>query len=156
MSLVVDYAINRESSDATSEPKQQAMLAQHHYESSSLAQCHCNLSLLDAGQLSHQISPKTCANHSTIYMLHSKYFLHPHKPSGGCSSKLSAADTHHVQQLISSWKAVNAAKNAKTLVYAKNQPLTSYNIHFTPKQADLRAMLKKESHFSASGIWGCS
>jgi len=30
--------INKESSDATSKPKQQAMLAQHHHQSSSLAQ----------------------------------------------------------------------------------------------------------------------
>jgi len=89
-------------------------------------------------------------------MLHSKYFPHPHKPSGGYSSKHSAADTHHLQQLINSWKAVNAAKNAKALVYTKNQSLTSYNIHFSPKQPELKAMLKKKSHFSASSIGGSS
>src|SRR5882762_8252658 len=103
---------------------------------------------------SHQTSSKSCANHFTISMLHSKYFLHPHKPSGGYSSKHSAADTHHLQQLINSWKAVNAAKNAKALVYTKNQSLTSYNIHFSPKQPELKAMLKKKSHFSASSIGG--
>ena len=153
---MVDYVINKESSYATSEPRQQAMLAQHHYQSSSPAQCNHNLSLLDAGQLSHQISFKTCANHSTISMLHCTYFSHPHKPSSGYLPKLFAVDTHHLQQLISSWKAVNAAKNAKTLVNTKNQPLTSYNIHFSTNQADLKAMLKKKSHFSASGIGGCS
>ena len=110
--------INKEGSDATSEPKQQAMLAQHHYEASSPAQCNHNLSLLDAGPLSDQISSEACVSHSTITMLHSKYFPHPHKPSGDYSSKLSAADTCHLQQLISSWKAGNAAQNAKnTCVY---------------------------------------
>jgi len=124
---VVDYVINKEGSDATSEPRQQAMLAQCHYQSSSPAQCSHNHFLLDAGQLSHQISSKTCVNHSTISMLHSMYFPQSHKPSGGYLPKLFAADTHHLWQLISSWKAVNAAKNAKTLVYTKNQPLISYN-----------------------------
>jgi len=151
---VVGHVINKEGSDATSEPKQQAMLAQHHYEASSPAQCNHNLSLLDAGPLSHQISSETCVSHSTIFTLHSKYFPHPHKPSAGYSSKLSAANTHCVQPLISSWKAVNAAQIAKTLVYTKSQPLTSYNVNFNPKQADLKAMLKKKHHFSVSGIGG--
>jgi len=44
-------------------------------------------------------------------MLHLKYFPHPYKPCGGQPFKLSAADTHYVQQLISSWKAGNAAPN---------------------------------------------
>jgi len=151
---VIGHVINKEGSDATSEPKQQALLAQHHHEASSPAQCNHNLSLLDAGPLSHQISSETCVSHSTISTLHSKYLPHPHRPSGGYSSKLSAADTHHLQQLISSWKAGNAAQNAKALVYTKHQPVTSYNAHFNPKQADLRAMLKKKSHFSTSSMGG--
>jgi len=116
---MADYVIIKKGSYVISEPKQQAMLAQHHYQSSSHAQCSRDLSLLNAGQLSHQMSSKTCANHYTISMLCSKYFPHPHKPSVGYSSKLSAAHTHHLQQLISSWKAVNAAKNVKTLVNAR-------------------------------------
>ena len=124
---MADYVIIKKGSDVISEPKQQAMLAQHHYQSSSPAQCHYNLSLLDAGQLLHQISSKTCENHSTISMLHSIYFSHPHKPSGGYSPKLSAADTHHVQQLINSWKAGNAAKNAKHLC----MPRTNLSNHKT-------------------------
>src|SRR5882724_9251925 len=131
------------------------MLAQHHYEASSPAKCNHNLSLLDAGPLSHQISSETCVSHSTIFTLHSKYFPHPHKPSAGYSSKLSAANTHCVQPLISSWKAVNAAQIAKALVYTKSQPLTSYNVNFNPKKADLKAMPKKKHHFSVSGIGEC-
>jgi len=50
----------------------------------------------------------------------------------------------------------HAAQNAKVLVYTKHQPVTSYNAHFNPKQADLRAMLKKKSHFSGSSIGECS
>ena len=81
--------------------------------------------------------------------------LTPHKPSGGYLPKLSAADTHHIQQLISSWKAVNAAQIIKAPVYTKNKPLIWYNVHFNPKKADLRAMLKRKCHFSVCGIGWC-
>jgi len=124
MSPVVDHVINKEGSDSTNKPRQPVPLAHHHYEASSPAQCNHNLSLLDAGQLAHQISPKTCVHHFTISILHSKYFSHPHKPSGGCSCKLSAADIHHTQQLISTWEVVDAAQMFKTLVHTKNKPLT--------------------------------
>jgi len=76
--------INKEGSDATNKPKQLVPLA-------------------------HQISSKTCVNHSTISMLHSKYFPHPYRPCGGHPSKLSPADTHYVQELIGSWWAGNGA-----------------------------------------------
>jgi|SRR5882762_9414449 len=79
------------------------------------ALCSHSLSLLDAGQLSHQICSKACENHPTISMLHSKYFLQQYKPSRDYPSKLSAADTHHVQQLIRSWKAGMQPKLPKCL-----------------------------------------
>jgi len=120
---VVGHVISREGSGATNKPKQPVMLAQHYYKASSPALCSHNLSLLDAAQSPHQISSKTCENHFTISMLHSKYFPHSYKPCGGHPSKLSAADTHYVQQLISSWKAGNGAKVAKTLVDIENIPL---------------------------------
>jgi len=107
MSLVVDHVINQEGSDATNEPRQPALLVHHHYEASSLAQCNHTLSLLDAGQLDYQVSAKTFVNHSTISILHSKYFPCPYKPSGGHPSKLSLADNYYVQQLIGSWEAGN-------------------------------------------------
>src|SRR5882762_2656072 len=50
--------MNKEGPDATNKPRQPAPLSHHHYEASSPAQCNHNLSLLDAGQLAHQISPK--------------------------------------------------------------------------------------------------
>ena len=106
------------------------MLAQHYYEASSPAQCNQNLSLLDAGQLAYQISFKACENHSTISMLPSKYFSHQYKLSGDYTLKLSAAGTHCAQQLISYWKAGNAAQVAKVLVDIKNQPLISCTIDF--------------------------
>jgi len=55
-------------------------------------------------------------------MLHSKYFPHPYKTCGGHPFKLSAADSHYVHQLISSWKAGNGAQIAKALVDIKNKP----------------------------------
>jgi len=96
--------------------KKPGPLAHHHCEASSLALCNHNLYLLDAGQLAYQISSKSCVCNSTISILHSKYFPHPYKTSGGHPSKLSATDTHYVQQLIGSWKAVSGAKIVKTLV----------------------------------------
>src|SRR5882762_9710918 len=87
LSLVVYYVINKEGSDATNKPKQSVPLAHHCHEASSSTQCNHNLSLLDADQLAHQISSKTCVNHSTISMLHSKYFPRPYKcrNCGGCT-----------------------------------------------------------------------
>ena len=79
-----------------------------------------------------------------------------YKPSGDYPLKLSAAGTHSAQQLISSWKAVNAAQVAKWLLNIKNRLLTSYFICFNLRQADLKAVWKKKSHFSASSIGGCS
>jgi len=106
---MVGHVIHKEGSGATNKPKWPVMLAQHHCKALSPAHCSHNLSLLDAGQSPHQISSKSCENHSTISILHSKYFPHPYKPCGGHLFKLSAADTHLVQQLISSWKAGNEA-----------------------------------------------
>jgi len=130
---MVGCVIHKEGSGATNKPKQLVMLAQHHYKALSPALCSHNLSLLDAGQSPHQISSKTCENHSTISMLHSKYFPHPYKPCGGHSFKLSAVDSYYVHQLISSWKAGNGAQVAKALVDIKNKPCTSYTIHLNLK-----------------------
>jgi len=117
---VIHHAINKEGSDATNKPKQSVPLTHHWHEASSSAQCNHNLSLLDADQLAHQISSKTCVNHSTISMLHFKYFPHPYKPCGGHPSKLSPADTQYVQELIGSWWAGNGAHIARALVDIKN------------------------------------
>src|SRR5882762_10918427 len=81
----------------------------------SLAQCNHNLSLLDAGPPLHQITPQTVVNHDTVYGVHSKYFIYPHKPAEGYLSKASAVDTHYELQLIS-WKTRKGCKVTKTLV----------------------------------------
>src|SRR5882762_5736256 len=127
---MVGCVIHKEGSGATNKPKWLVMLAQHHYKALSPALCSHNLSLLDAGQSPHQISSKTCQNHSSISMLHSKYFPHPYKPCGSHLFTLSAADTHYVQHLISSWKAGNAAQISKALVDIKNQSITSCTADF--------------------------
>jgi len=126
---VVDHVSHKGGSGATRKPKQQIMLAHHHYEASSPAQHNRSLSLLNAGQLSHQISSKSSVNHSTVSMLPLKFFLHWYKISGDHPSELSAVDTHHAQQLISSWKAGNTAQVCKALMDIKNKPPTSYLNH---------------------------
>ena len=105
------------------------------------------LSLLDAGQSSHQISSTTGVHHSTISRLHSKYHPHLHKPSGGPPFKLSAADTHYAQQLITSGKAENASQITKTLMGIKNEPLSSQTIHRHLKKAGLKAVVKQKKPF---------
>src|SRR5882762_4468469 len=70
--------------------------------------------------------------------------------------KPSTADTHCVQQLISSWKDGTAAHITKMLVDVKNEPLESYTIGFNLSQAELKAVWKKKGHFSASGIGGAA
>src|SRR5882724_5931337 len=111
------------------------------------AQRNCILSLLDAGQSSHQISSTTGVHHSTISRLHSKYLPHLHKPSGGPPFKLSAADTHYAQQLITSGKAENASQITKTLMGIKNEPLSSQTIHRHLKKAGLKAVVKQKKPF---------
>jgi len=111
--------------------------------------------LLDAGQLADQISSKYCINHSTISIIDSMYFPYPYKPCGSCPSKLSSADTHYVQQLISSWKAGNWAHISKTLVDIKNQLSHHTMLILTcSKQVySLRQQRKVISQHVASGEW---
>src|SRR5882762_450965 len=107
------------------------------------AQCSHNLSLLDAGPPLHQILSQTGVNHATIPVIHSTYFIYPHKPTGCHLFKVSAVDTHSEQQLISSWKTRNGDKVTKTLVDVKDQPLPSQNIHCSLKNAGFRVVVKK-------------
>jgi len=90
-------------------------------KSLSPAQHNHVLSLLDAGQSACQISSKTGLHNSTISQLHSKHHPHLQKSSGGCPSKLSSADVHFAQCLITTRKAENAVQIAGALVDAGGQ-----------------------------------
>ena len=113
----------------------------------SSAQHNHILYLLDIGQSSCQISSTTGVDHSTISRLRSKYCPQLHKPSTGHPTKLSAADTHYVQQLISSGKAENASQITKTLIGIKNEPLSSQTIRCHLKKAGLKAVVKQKRPF---------
>jgi len=122
------------------------------------AQCNCILSLLDVGQSSHKILSRTGVNCSTISRISSKHLPHLYKPSGGCPSKLSAADTCHAQQLISSRKAENASQTTETPMGIKNQPLSSQTIHHHLKKAGLKAAVKQKRPFLSKCkdlAWDC-
>ena len=83
------------------------------------------LSLLDSGHSGHQISSSTGLHLSTISRLHRKHHPYLQKPTGGCPSKLSEADTCYAQHLITSRKAENAPQITQILQDITSQSLTS-------------------------------
>jgi hypothetical protein len=95
MQVIVTYlALNMTymSHDHSTMPnKSQQQLEPYHYhhESSTAAQSDHILSLLDSGHSAHGIPTQTGVSNDTISRLHSRYHLHPKKPSGGCPSQLS-------------------------------------------------------------------
>jgi len=123
-------------------------------KSLSPAQHNHVLSLLDAGQSACQISSKTGLHNSTISQLHSKHHPHLQKSSGGHPSKLSSADVHFAQCLITTRKAENAVQITKTLRDIKNQPLSSETVHWHLKKAGLKAVVKaKKPLLTKIGLW---
>jgi len=100
------------------------------------------LSLLDAGQSACKISLETGLHHSTISWLCSKHCPHLQKFSGGRPLKLSPADVHFAQCLITTRKAETAAQITKTLRDIKNMPLSSETVHRQLKKAGLKAVVK--------------
>src|SRR5204863_6184331 len=89
----------------------------------SAAQLNHILSLLDSGHSAHDISPLTGLHHTTISRLQRKHHPYLQKAIGGCPPKLSEADTHYAQHLITSRKAENASQITQILHEITNQPL---------------------------------
>src|SRR4051812_20340954 len=81
------------------------------------------LSLLDAGYTASHIATSTGHGIGTISRFCSKYHSQLSKYLGGCPSKLSPANIHHAQHLISSGKVDTAVEVAKVLGNVTNQPL---------------------------------
>jgi len=140
MSLVGGHVIHKEDQVPQTSHNSQSCLPNIIMKPLPLPQCNHNLSLLDAGQLAHHISSKTFVRTILLFHVTSKYFPHQYKLSGDYPSKPSTADTYHVQQLISSWKAGTAAQITKMIVDVKNKPLESYTIGFNLSQAELKAV----------------
>jgi transposase len=108
----------------------------------SAAQCNHILSLLDSGHSATQISSSTGIHFSTISRLCRKHCPYLQKPSGGHPPKLSEADRHYAQHLITSWKAENAVQITQTLQDITNQSLTSQTTCNHLKKAGLKAVVK--------------
>ena len=64
------------------------------------------------------------------------------KAIGGCPPKLSEADTHYAQHLITSRKAENASQITQIFQEITNQPLTSQTTRNHLKKAGLKAVVK--------------
>jgi len=110
----------------------------------SAAQHQHILSLLEAGQSSHQISSSTGVHATTISRLHRKH--HPYLPKsfGGCPPKLSPSNICHGIYLISSGKAENAVQVTRTLQDIINQPLSAQTTRRYLKEAGMKAVVKKK------------
>jgi len=105
------------------------------------------LFLLDAGHTATQIAASTGYGIATVSRLHSKHCPHLSKSLGGCPSKLSPANIHHAQHLISSGKADTAVDVTKTLRNVTNQSLSAQTVHNSLKLAGMKAMVKKKKPF---------
>ena len=82
------------------------------------------LSLLDAGYSAAHIAASTGHGVATVSRLRSIHCPHLSKSFGGRPSKLSSANIHHAQHLISSGKADTAVDVAKVLRNVTNQSLS--------------------------------
>ena len=106
------------------------------------AQLNHILSLLDSGHSAHDISPLTGLHHTTISRMQRKHHPYLQKVIGGHPTKLSEADTHYAQHLITSRKAENASQITQILQEITNQPLTSQTTRNHLKKAGLQAVVK--------------
>ena len=108
----------------------------------STAQSNYILFLLDSGYSACQISSSTDIHLSTIFRLCRKHHPYLQKPTGGHPSKLSKADTHYAQHLITSRKAENASQITQVLKEMTNQSLTSQITHNHIKKAGMKFAVK--------------
>src|SRR4051812_9451121 len=108
----------------------------------STSQCNYILSLLDSGHSAHQISSSTGLHISTISRLRRKHCPYQQKPIGGRPPKLSEADTHYAQHLITSRKAENCSQITQILQEITNQSLTSQTTRNHLKNAGMKSVVK--------------
>ena len=138
---MIDHVIHKKGSGATNKSRQSLTLAHHHL----LCSVQQQPVFAWCCQFFHHISSKLCMSHSPISIVHSKYYPTPTWTLWRLPAQAFCCEHLYAQQLISSWKAGNAAQISKTLMDIKNQPLTSHTI-------EIWVVLKKGSHFSACGI----
>src|SRR4051794_11659074 len=108
----------------------------------STSQCNYILSLLDSDHSACQISSSTGIYLSTISRLRRKHHPYLQKPTGGRPPKLSEADTHYAQHLITSRKAENASQITQILKNMTNQSLTSQTTRNYIKKAGMKSAVK--------------
>ena len=105
------------------------------------------LHLLDAGHSAKAIAASTGYGVATISRLHSKHHPYLFKSSGGYPHKLSTANIHFVQCLISAEKADTAVDVTKALHNITNQSLHAQTVCCCLKVAGMKAVVKKKRPF---------
>jgi transposase len=112
-----------------------------------LTQQNTILSLLNAGHSGEDISQRTGFSRSTISRLRSKKCSTLPKSIGGHPSKLSPANIHYAQHLITSGKAENAVQVTQTLSNIINQPLSPNTVRQHLKKSGMKAVAKSKRPF---------
>jgi transposase len=105
------------------------------------------LSMLDAGYSAAHIAASTGHGVATVSRLRSTHRSHLSKSLGGRPSKLSSANIHHAQRLISSGKADTAVDVTKALRNVTNQSLSAQTVRNSLKVAGMKAVVKKKKPF---------
>ncbi|KIM52196.1 hypothetical protein SCLCIDRAFT_38238, partial [Scleroderma citrinum Foug A] len=108
----------------------------------SLTQQNTILPLLDSGHSGEAITKQVCVSPSAISKLCSKKCSTLPKAIGGCLSKLSPANIHHAQHLITSVKAENAIQVTKALANIIDKPLSTNTVHLHLKKSGMKVVVK--------------
>ena len=112
----------------------------------STAQLNHILSLLNSTHSGHDISSHVGLHHTTIFRISRKHCSDLQNILARCPPKLSEANTHHAQYLITSRKAENAIQITQICQQVTNQSLTSQTTRKHLKRAGMKAVVKAKRH----------
>jgi transposase len=111
-------------------------------KSISTAKVNHILSLLDSGEDGYTAAKSAGVSPSTISRICKKHCSSLQKSLGGRPAKLSSANIHYAQHLITSGKITNAAQLTKPLANIINQPLSTSTIRHTLRKVGMVAVKK--------------
>ena len=106
----------------------------------SAAQLNHILSLLNSTHSGHDISSHISLHHTTISRICRKHCSDLQNVPARCPPKLSEANTHYAQHLITSKKAENAAQITQIFQQVTNQSLTSQTTRNHLKRAGMKVL----------------
>ena len=105
------------------------------------------LSQLDSGHSICSVASSIGVGIATISRLHFEKRSNLQKSTGGHSSKLSSANIHYAQCLITFGKVDNAVQVTRALTTIINQPLSANTVHLHLKNTGMKAVIKSKRPF---------